>query len=178
MQDQKIEEKPFFEMGNLTLEITLIKTFDILKPIFEYIENIYKNSIEGITQENLKTLQESRNNFLEIKKIFTNIHNSLIKVIRKTKNCEPIAGILYLHIYNKTKEIIESSDIITNHTLFHVINSHKPLKYQQKKNLLTLEHLMIEHFNIIKRITKDRSLQKIQFPCTIQNKIIKKLRSK
>lgn len=175
MQDQKIEEKPFFEMGNLTLEITLIKTFDILKPIFEYIENIYKNSIEGITQENLKTLQESRNNFLEIKKIFTNIHNSLIKVIRKTKNCEPIAGILYLHIYNKTKEIIESSDIITNHTLFHVINSHKPLKYQQKKNLLTLEHLMIEHFNIIKRITKDRSLQKIQFPCTIQNKIIKKI---
>ncbi|WP_185849463.1 inorganic phosphate transporter [Blattabacterium cuenoti] len=175
MQDKKIKEKPFIGIMNLTLEGTLNKTFDILKPILEYIENIYKNSIEGITQENLKILQKNRNSFLKVKENFTDIHYSLIKVIRKTKNKKPIAGILYLHVYNKTKEIIESSDIITNHTLFHVINSHKPLKYKQKKNLLTLEYLMIEHFNIIKRITKDRNCKKIQFPCIIQNKILKKI---
>ncbi|WP_185867381.1 inorganic phosphate transporter [Blattabacterium cuenoti] len=173
MQYQKIEEKPFFGIVNLTLETTLSNTLDIIKPILEYIESIYKKSIEGITQENLKILQESRNNFLKVKENFTNIHHSLIKVIRKTKNSEPIAGIFYLHIYNKTKEIIESSDIITNHTLFHVINSHNPIKYRQKKNLLTLEHLMIEHFNIIKRITNDRNCKKIQY--TIKNKIIKKI---
>ncbi len=175
VQDQKIKEKPFFGIVNLTLEDTLSKTLDILKPILEYIENIYKNSIEGITQENLKTLQESRNHFLKVKENFTNIHNSLIKVIRKTENREPIAGILYLHIYSKTKEIIESSDIITNHTLFHVINSHKPLKYQQNKNLRILEHLMMEHFNIIKKITTDKNCKNIQFPCTIQNQILKKI---
>ncbi|WP_185863483.1 inorganic phosphate transporter [Blattabacterium cuenoti] len=173
MQDKKIEEKPFFGVVNLTLETTLNKTFDIIKPILEYIEGIYKNSITGITQENLKILQENRYHFLKVKENFMSIHNSLIKVIRKTKNDEPIAGILYLHIYNKTKEIIESSDIIANHTLFHVINSHKPLKYQQKKNLLILERLMIEHFNIIKRITTDKNCKKIS--CTIQNKIIKKI---
>ncbi|WP_185853624.1 inorganic phosphate transporter [Blattabacterium cuenoti] len=170
------EEKPLFDtIVNLTLETTLNKTFDILKPILEYIEEIYKNSIEGITQENLKTLQSSRNSFLKVKENFTSIQNSLIQVILKTKNSEPIAGILYLHIYNKTKEIIESSDIITNHTLFHVINSHKPLKYQQKKNLLKLENLMIEHFNIIKKITIDRNCKQIQFPCPIQNQILKKI---
>ncbi|WP_185859553.1 inorganic phosphate transporter [Blattabacterium cuenoti] len=170
------EEKPFFDIiVNLTLETTLNKTFDILKPILEYIEVIYKNSIEGITQENLKTLQSSRNSFLKVKENFTKIQNSLTQVIQKTKKSEPIAGILYLHIYNKTKEIIESSDMITNHTLFHVINSHKPLKYQQKKNLLILEDLMIEHFNIIKKITIDKNCKKIQFPCPIQNKILKKI---
>ncbi|BBA17211.1 inorganic phosphate transporter [Blattabacterium cuenoti] len=174
-QDQKIKEKPFFGIVNLTLDLTLNKTLEILNPILEYIENIYKNSIEGITQENLKTLQESRNNFLKVKENFTKIHNSLIKVIRKTKNQEPTAGILYLHIYNKTKEIIESSDIITNHTLFHVINSHKPLKYQQKKNLRILEHFMIEYFNIIKKITIDKNYKKIQSSYTIKNKILKKI---
>ncbi|WP_185866304.1 inorganic phosphate transporter [Blattabacterium cuenoti] len=170
------EEKPLFDIiVNMTLETTLNKTFDILNPILEYIEVIYKNSIEGITQENLKTLQFSRNSFLKVKENFTNIQNSLTQVIRKTKKSEPIAGIFYLQIYNKTKEIIESSDMITNHTLFHVINSHKPLKYQQKKNLLTLEDLMIEHFNIIKKITIDRNCKKIQLPCPIQNKILKKI---
>ncbi|QIK16922.1 inorganic phosphate transporter [Blattabacterium sp. DPU] len=175
MQNKKIEEKPFFGVVNLTFESTLSKTLDILLPILEYIENIYKSSIEGITKEDLKTLQESRNNFFKVKENFTNVHNSLVKVIRKTKNCEPIAGILYIHIYNKTREIIESSDIITNHTLFHVINSHKPLQYQQKKNLRILEYLMIEHFNIIQKIIRDKSYKKIKFPCTIQNQILKKI---
>ncbi|WP_185858195.1 inorganic phosphate transporter [Blattabacterium cuenoti] len=175
IQNQKKEEKPFLGIENLTLETTLSKTFDIIKPMLEYIENIYKNSIEGITQENLKTLHKSRNNFLKVKENYADIHNSLIKVIRKTKNREPIAGIFYLHIYNKIKEIIESSDIITNHTLFHVINSHKPLKYKQKKNLLILELLMMEHFNIIKKITIDENYKKIQFSCMIQNQIIKKI---
>ncbi|WP_185861002.1 inorganic phosphate transporter [Blattabacterium cuenoti] len=173
MKGIKMEKKPFFGIVNLTLEITLSNTLDILKPIFEYIENIYKNSIEGITKENLVILQKSRNNFLKVKENFTKIHNSLIKVIRKTKKHEPISGILYLHINNKTKEIVESLDIITNHTLFHVINSHKPLKYQQKNNLLTLEHLMMKHLNIIKRIIIDKNCKGIKFPCTIQNDIIK-----
>ncbi len=169
------EEKPLFNIVNINLEISLNKTFEILNPILEYVEKIYKNSIEGITQENLKTLQNSRNTFLKVKEHFTSIQNSLIRVIRNTKNSEPNVGIIYFHIYNKTKEIIESSDIITNHTLFHVINSHKPLKYQQKKNLLTLENLMGEHFHIIKKVTIDRNCQKIELSCSIQYKIIKKI---
>ncbi|WP_185871890.1 inorganic phosphate transporter [Blattabacterium cuenoti] len=174
-QYEEIEDKLFFGIVNLTLETTINKSFDILKPILEYVENIYRNSMEGITKEKLKTLQKSRNNFFKLKKNFTKIHNSLIEVIKKTKNHEETAGILYLKIYNKIKEIIDSSDIITKHTLFHVINSHKPLKYKQKENLLTLELLMLEHFNIIKKITKDKNCEIIQFPCTIQNQIIKKI---
>ncbi|WP_185870728.1 inorganic phosphate transporter [Blattabacterium cuenoti] len=146
------------EIEDLTLVKTLKKTSYFLEPILESIENIYKNSIEGITQENFKTLQYSRKILLKVKENFSSIHNSLIRVIRKTRNSESEpAGILYVHIYNKTKEIIESADIITNRTLFHVMNSHKPLKYQQKKNLVTLEHFMMEHFNIIKKKITDNN---------------------
>ncbi|AGD98250.1 phosphate sodium symporter [Blattabacterium sp. (Blatta orientalis) str. Tarazona] len=127
------DQRKIFGTDELTLGKTLNKTMDILVPILESIENIYKNSIEGITKEDLKSLQYSRKHFLKVKESFTSIQNSLILVIRKTKNSEPIAGRLYMRIYNKIKEIIESSDVITNRTLFHVSNSHKPLKYKQKK---------------------------------------------
>ncbi|WP_185869851.1 inorganic phosphate transporter [Blattabacterium cuenoti] len=171
-----IEEKLLFNNTiDMTLKSSLNRTFNILKPTLEYIENIYKNSIEGITQENLKTIQNSRNNLLKVKENFKNIHNTLIQVIRRTKNNEPIAGIIYLHIYNKTKDIIESSDILTHSTLVHVINSHKPLIYKQKKNILNLKHLMFEHFNIIKKITIDKNCQHIQYVSIVQNKIIKKI---
>ncbi|WP_185872450.1 inorganic phosphate transporter [Blattabacterium cuenoti] len=175
-QKKRQKEKPFFDIiVNIPIETTLNKTFYIFKTILEYIEEMYKSSIEGITQENFKTLQYSRNIFLKLKENFKNIQNTLIQVIRNTKTSKTTYGIIYLHIYNKTKDIIESSDIITNHTLFHVINSHTPLKYKQKKNLLILENLMIEHFHIIKKITINKNLQKIQFPCTIQNKILNKI---
>ncbi|WP_185882129.1 inorganic phosphate transporter [Blattabacterium cuenoti] len=168
------DQRTIFGTDELTLGKTFNKTMDILEPILESIENIYKNSIEGITKEDLKNLQYSRKHFLKVKESFTSIQNSLIIVIMKTKNSEPIAGIFYMRIYNKIKEIIESSDVITNRTLFHVSNSHKPLKYQQKKNLLILEHLMMEHFHIIKKITRNRrSFQQVNR--TIKIKIFKEI---
>ncbi|WP_185878677.1 inorganic phosphate transporter [Blattabacterium cuenoti] len=166
-------QKKIFGTDELTLRKTLNKTMDILEPILESIENIYKSSIEGIAKENLKNLQYSRKNFLKVKESFTSIENSLILVIRKTKNSEPISGRLYMRMYNKIKEIIESSDVITNRTLFHVSNSHKPLKYKQKKNLLILEHLMMEHFHLIKKITRNRSSQQVN--CTIKIQILKEI---
>ncbi|WP_185856414.1 inorganic phosphate transporter [Blattabacterium cuenoti] len=145
------------ETEDLTLVKTFKKTSSFLEPILESVENIYKSSIEGITQGKLKKFQNSKKILLKVKENFSIVHNSLIRIIRKTRNRDPNAGILYIHIYNKTKEIIESAEIITNRTFFHMMNSHKPLKYQQKKNLMILERLMIEHFNIIKKITIDEN---------------------
>jgi phosphate/sulfate permease len=180
VQYQKIEEEKTL-LGPFTLGKTLKNknsdNSDLLGPILESIEQIYKSSIEGITKYNLKSLQYSRKSFLKVKENFTWIQNSLIRVIRKNRTIEPFFGILYIRIYNKTKEIMNSSDIITNRTLFHVINSHKPLKFHQKKNLLTIEHFMLEHFHIIKKITINKSFKKHvgQVNRTIKIKIIKKI---
>lgn len=170
---ENIEEDKYFLILEYPIKISLNKTFDILKFILSKIENIYKNSIKGITKENLKNLQYSRKNFLKLKENFNNIHNTLTKVIRK--NSDPSTGIFYLHIYNKTKDIIESSDIITDHTLFHVINCHKPLKNKQKKNLLKLEKFMNENFDLMKKIIKEKNFKDIKFPCSIQIRIIKEI---
>ncbi|AWU45965.1 inorganic phosphate transporter [Blattabacterium punctulatus] len=158
IQYQKVEEeKTIFDIiGWITLNKTS-ESSDLLESMLKSIELIYKNSIEGITQENLKPLKNSRKNFLKVKENFNYIQNSLIRVIKKTKNSDPIFGIIYIRIYNKIKEILESEDIITNCTLFHVINCHNPLKYNQKNNLLTLEHFMMEYFSIIKKIIMNRN---------------------
>ncbi|WP_185864689.1 inorganic phosphate transporter [Blattabacterium cuenoti] len=158
-------------------EISINKTYDILKPIFECIENIYKNSIVGITKYNIKDLKNSRKKFLKLKENFYKIiHNNLIRVIRKTKKDSDLdIGIFYLHIYNNTKDIIEYLDIITDHTIFHVINCHNPLKYKQKKNLLKLEKFMNENFDLMKKITIEKNCKKIQLPFPIQIKIVKEI---
>ncbi|AWU43773.1 inorganic phosphate transporter [Blattabacterium sp. (Cryptocercus kyebangensis)] len=174
IQYQKVEEEKtiFGIIGWINLNKSS-ESSDILEPMLKSIELIYKNSIEGITKENLKPLKDSRKNFLKVKENFTYIQNSLIRVIKKTRNSDPIFGRLYIRIYNKIKEILESEDIITNCTLFHVINSHNPLKYNQKKNLLTLEHLMMEYFSILKKIIINRNCKYVSH--TIKINILKKI---
>ncbi|WP_185851212.1 inorganic phosphate transporter [Blattabacterium cuenoti] len=174
VESKKLEEQKIILLGEtLSLERFLNKTLDILDPLIESIENIYENSIEGITQEKLKILQDSKKIFLKIKKNFTIIQNSLILVIRKTKSSDQTSGRLYIRIYNKMKEMIESSDIITNRTLFHVMNSHKSLKDQQKKNLRILKYLMLEYFQIFKKIRIHRCTEKENRK--IKRKIFKKI---
>ncbi|WP_185874073.1 inorganic phosphate transporter [Blattabacterium cuenoti] len=173
---QKLKEKKIIiEIGVMNLGKNFInKTSDILENFIQSIENIYTKSIKGITQDNLKNLQYNRTHFLKIKENFTYIQNTLIQVIRNNKKNESIsAGILYLQKYNKTKDIIESADIITYRTLLHVINSHKPLKYRQKNNLMLLDHFMMQYFKLIKQITFYRNFKQIKLNHTIKIKILK-----
>ncbi|WP_113738327.1 inorganic phosphate transporter [Blattabacterium clevelandi] len=164
IQYQKVEEKKtiFGIIEWITLKNKTSESSDLLEPMLKSIELIYKNSIEGITQESLNPLKDNRKNFLKVKENFNYIQNSLIRVIKKTRNSDPIFGRIYIRIYNKIKEILESEDIITNCTLFHVINCHNPLKYNQKNNLLTLEHFMIEYFSIIKKIIMNRNCKYVR----------------
>ncbi|WP_185868708.1 inorganic phosphate transporter [Blattabacterium cuenoti] len=169
------KEKLSNDIVDLNLEKTLEKTLNFLYPILEYIENMDKNTIEGIINENVKILKNSRNTFFQVKKKFTEIQNSLIPVIRTTTRRDPLVGIFYLKIYNHMKEMVESYDIFTYHPLFHVINSHKPLKYKQKRNLLLLEQLMLEHIHVMKRIIMQKHCKEIKFPCGISHQILQNI---
>ncbi|WP_185855728.1 inorganic phosphate transporter [Blattabacterium cuenoti] len=174
------KEKLLLDIVNLTLENAINEIFCIIYPTLEYIESIYDNSIKGITMENLKVLKKNRNTFLKVKKNFIKLNISLIKIVKITQYKDrkhPIAGIFCLHIYNKTKKIIQSSDVITNNTLFHVINSHNPLKFKQKEDLMALKYLMLKHFNIIKKIIVEKNCEneKMHFTSILKNKIINKI---
>ncbi|WP_185883137.1 inorganic phosphate transporter [Blattabacterium cuenoti] len=170
------EKKTFMNVIPLTLESSLSQTFDLVKSNIECIENIYRKTIEGITKDNIETLKQSRNRFMKVKQSFLYVENSLIQVIKKTEIREPIAGVFYLYIYDKIKEIIDSSDILTDQTLFHVQNSHKPITYKQKKNLSSLELIMIQHFNIIKKITIDRNCKDIKYSSYTKKKIFDQIK--
>ncbi|WP_185882614.1 inorganic phosphate transporter [Blattabacterium cuenoti] len=145
---QKVREKTsILKNGNLTLETTLKNYSDILEIMISSIETIYQSSIEGIINNNLKNLRYNRTKFLELQENLKHIQNSLIRVIETST--KPYYGILYMRIYNTIKELVYSSDILTNQTLCHVINSHKPIKIWQKNNLIILQHLIINYFKII-----------------------------
>ncbi|WP_185865228.1 inorganic phosphate transporter [Blattabacterium cuenoti] len=154
------ENKFFFDISNIDIENTINIILNILNPKIESTKIIYRNSIEGIINEDLKKLKNNRNKLLELINNFTGIDNSLIQVIRIIHKNDKNYGIFYFHMYNTIKEIMKSLDVITNYTLFHVINSHKPLRNKQKNNLLMLNNMIIKYFNSIKNINNNNDFYK------------------
>ncbi|WP_185878105.1 inorganic phosphate transporter [Blattabacterium cuenoti] len=159
----KIQIKKF-EEDKLLLEISEINTLNILnkinnilKPKILSIKYIYTNSLYGIYHGDIKKIKNSRNHFLELRKNFIGLDNLLIKILKKTNETNPIFGVFYFHIYNTIKEITDYLDIISNSILFHIMNSHKPLKNEQKKSISKLECYMNHYFDIIKKIIDDNN---------------------
>lgn len=136
-------------INKLTFNKTLNKVHNLITSILESIINIYDYCIDGISKENVNLLQKNRKFYSELKEKFNNSNNTLIKEIRKSKINQPIIGIIYIKIYDEVQEIVESINIITNKSLEHIINSHKPLKSKQIKNLFFLKNLILNYLNLI-----------------------------
>ncbi|WP_185877584.1 inorganic phosphate transporter [Blattabacterium cuenoti] len=154
----KLQEKKFEEYNillNISEKNLLSKIHNIIKHNIEFSKEIYTDSVNGIIQEDLKLLRNGKNNLLKLKENYSGIENSLISVIKKLNKNNFVMGIFYFHMYGIIKNIIKSLDVITNYTLLHVINCHKPLKYKQKKNLFFIENKIVKCFNLINKLNKN-----------------------
>ncbi|WP_185873511.1 inorganic phosphate transporter [Blattabacterium cuenoti] len=164
IQIKNLEKDRFLvEISKINIDNFLKKINILLEPKISSIRDIYVNFIYGICQWDIKIIKNNRNNFLKLKKNFIEIDNSLIKVLEKTNKINPIIGIFYFNMYNTIKEIIDNIDIINNSTFLHFINSHKPLKNKQKKNILKLKCQINSYFCIIKKIINDNNYENIIF---------------
>lgn len=166
------EENGVSRTDELTLGKTLNKASYLLGFMLEAMEEIYRRCIDGLAQENVKLLQMNRQHYIELREDFNTAHSALIKVIRKTKANEPTTGRIYIKIYDKMKEIIEAADIVTGRSLEHIINSHKPLKSKQRKNLDRLKNLIINYLHVSKEIVKNNDFHTTNVTKEITNEIL------
>lgn len=141
---------------NIDLEKTNINDdlkyiLELLTLILKSIENMYKYCIYSLSKESIKIAKKNRQNYLEIQEKFETFQKILILIIRKNKkdNHNIIKGKIYIKIYYNIKEIIESINIITKYSLYHIINSHNPLYSKQLKKLYKLVNIILEYLKLI-----------------------------
>ncbi|WP_103326750.1 inorganic phosphate transporter [Bacteroidetes bacterium endosymbiont of Geopemphigus sp.] len=150
------EETHISGVDELSLFKALKKTSDRLALVMESVEQIYQKSIEGVCTENLKMLQKERKLQEELRENFTATQGAVIKVIKKTKANEPTTGKIYIEIYEEIQLIINALDIISQRSLDHVLNSHKPLKSKQKINIEYLKESMLEYIHLMRDVLETK----------------------
>lgn len=151
---KKIEYKKNKNEYNIKLEKTnldedLKYILELLILMLKSIENIYKYCIESLSKESIKLAKINRKNYLEIQEKFESFQKLLILIIRKTKNNNSNIGKFYINIYYNLKKTIESINIITEYSLYYIINSHNPLDSKQLKKLYILINIIIKYLKLI-----------------------------
>ncbi len=154
---KKAEKQTLDEFESLTITKSVEKSSSHIKNSIDQIENIYLLALDGLFKENVKKVKKAEKQLLALKEEFFDLEDSLIGVIKKTKTENPIAGRIYIKVFDRLDDAINSLELINSKIVNHVVNSHKPLKPVQIKNLTKIATLISQYFSQIKQHIDEKS---------------------
>ncbi len=158
---KSIKKKSYDEFDSLTISKSIEKSSSHINNIIIQIDDIYKLALDGLFTEDSKKVKKAKAKLKELKDEFFDLEDSLIKVIKKTKTEDPTAGRVYIKVFDRLDDAINSIELINGKIVNHVINSHKPLKPVQVKNLTKISNLITQYFDQVKTHIKDQNFNKL-----------------
>ncbi|MFV0530246.1 MAG: inorganic phosphate transporter [Flavobacteriales bacterium] len=152
-----IKKQVHDEFDFLTIAKSIEKSSSHIKNTISQINVIYQLALESLFTENTKKVKKAEKQLLILKEEFFEYEDSLIKVIKKTKTEDPTAGRVYVKVFDRLDDAINSIELINKKINNHVINSHKPLKPVQIKNLTRISVLITKYFDQVKKHIEEKS---------------------
>lgn len=149
---KKAQKQVQEEFDSLTISKSIEKSSSHIKMIIDQIESTYQLALEGLFTENTKKVKKAEKQLYTLKEEFFDLEDSLIKVIKRTKTEDPTAGRVYIKVFDRLDDAINSLELITDKIVNHVVNSHKPLKPGQIKKLTKISTLISQYFEQVRKL--------------------------
>ncbi|APD06408.1 hypothetical protein UJ101_00876 [Flavobacteriaceae bacterium UJ101] len=156
-----IEKQAHDEFDSLTITKSIEKSSSHIENIINQIETTYQLALDGLFTENTKKVKKAEKQLFNLKEEFFDLEDSLIKVIKKTKTEDPTAGRVYIKVFDRLDDAINSLELINGKIVNHVVNSHKPLKPVQAKNLTRISTLITQYFDQVRKHIDEKSFTDI-----------------
>ncbi len=112
------------------------------------ISKIYFVTINGLIEEDRKTLKSIRQDSDEFNHQIKSMKNDVYKVIRNLNKVSVESGHFYVQTVDYMREAAHSLRYITNPVYDHVNNNHKPVTEQQRQELVEISEKMSEFYNL------------------------------
>ncbi len=158
---KKAKKQVHEEFDSLTISKSIEKSSSHIKMIINQIESTYQLALEGLFTENTKKVKKADKQLAILKEEFFDLEDSLIKVIKRTKTEDPTAGRVYIKVFDRLEDAINSLELITDKIVNHVVNSHKPLKPGQIKKLTKISTLISQYFEQVRKLVDSQSFTNV-----------------
>ncbi len=151
----------------------LDKSIDNVTGVLVALDEIFKNSLDGLAKEDLKKLTATFKDFTKVDKRTKKLKNKVSKTIDRLNESSIETGHFYVQVLDYLRQITHSSYHITHPILMHVDNNHKPLLPVQNEELLALYNNNKALFNEIITMIKSRDFSQLPQLITKQEEALK-----
>jgi len=154
VKKEKNAEESHKEMESLDAENILESCTNSVNIILSQTQLELKRTINGLADENIKTLKKTKKNIEKLTQKAKERKNTVTIVISKLKDDAIESGHFYVQALDYAREILHSLNFIIGPTFDHVNNNHKPLSEPQINEL----KLLSQHIGVyLTKISTDIS---------------------
>lgn len=136
--------------------------------VFRRTSSLYSNLIDNLSLQDLAKLKQNKKDQKKLEKEVDELKSNVFYLIKNLDENSVEASKFYILILGYLQDMVQSIDFITGNSYSHVNNNHKPLKFNQIRDLKTIDQqlqLLLqlledsfknEEFNKIDLILKDK----------------------
>ncbi|MDY0280800.1 MAG: inorganic phosphate transporter [Salinivirgaceae bacterium] len=139
------------------------------------ISKIYFVTINGLIEEDRKALKSITQDAYDFNEHSKKLKNDMFKVIRNLNKVSEESSQYYVQILDYMREAAHSIRSITEPILEHVNNNHKPIKEQQRLELIEISEKMSEFFNLALHLIVENNQFKTKEVTSIISEIIEQI---
>ena len=107
--------------------------------VFRKTSALYSNVVDNLSLQDLAKLKQNKKDQKKVEKEVDELKSNVFYLIKNLDDNSVEASKFYILILGYLQDMVQSIDFITGHSYSHVNNNHKPLKFNQIRDLKTID---------------------------------------
>ncbi len=133
---------------------------------------VYSDVIDNLGLQDLAKLKENKKALKKLEKEVDELKSNVYYFIKNLDETSVEASKFYVMILGYLQDMIQSLAFITQNSYSHINNNHKQLKFNQIRDLKSIDVELQKLFDTIESIFKDQSFDKLDEVLKEKNKIL------
>lgn len=162
------EELKFKKAESSSVKGVIEESTSNVSTIMKRGSKLLSNTLESLAKQDLKKLKKTRDYGESLEDEVDELKNHIFYYIRNLETDSKGASTFYLLIQDNLEDIVQSLNFISKTSYKHVKNGHKGLRFNQIRDLKTIEEKILTLFERIKKEFDENTLD--QLPSIIDEK--------
>src|SRR5690554_2178472 len=142
---EKLEEAQALSKGDiLTIQEVINESSNQISKVISKSSGLYTEIINGLSVQNLDSLKSAKNRMKKMDKDIDDLKSNVYYFIKHLDETSVESSKFYLHTLRYLQDMIQSIDFISQISYTHINNNHKKLKFNQIKDLKSINNQLVE----------------------------------
>ena len=157
----------------VTINEIIVESSSQISRVIRATNKIYTDVIENLGLQDLAKLKENKKSLKKLEKEVDELKSNVYYFIKNLDETSVEASKFYVMILGYLQDMIQSLEFITQNSYSHINNNHKQLKFNQIRDLKSVDADMKLMFDKIEVIFDNKSFDKLDDVLVDKNQILK-----